>query len=282
MTFPDPVFFTSSILPVRERLVLKGGRNLRIPLRVRIGYFYHPKLGHALIDTGYSRSVVHPKSTDIFLQIYKFLLKPQIINECPLSSGLSRLGLSKSDIDTVIITHFHADHIGGLLNLPKAKVICSEAAWKGVVSKSRIAKAFEGVFETLIPNDLINRLQFVENAGHPVSQTEFGTAYDISGDGTVLCVNLPGHMGGHIGLYFSRPERDFLYATDAQWLLQAIREKRMPGFPVSRIYHDRNEALQSVKCISAFLKKGGELMLCHDPNIQKRDIDDDITSRAIR
>ena len=53
MITAGPHFFTTSILPVRESLLLKGGTRTRLPLRVRVGYFHHRRLGHTLIDAGY-------------------------------------------------------------------------------------------------------------------------------------------------------------------------------------------------------------------------------------
>ncbi|MEP3277239.1 MAG: MBL fold metallo-hydrolase [Stappiaceae bacterium] len=278
---PSPAFFTSSILPVREKLVLKRGRTCHIPLRVRIGYFFNAKLGHTLIDTGYSPLVINPKTSELLLRTYKALLKPQIINPDPIKSGLSRLGLAREDINTVVITHFHADHIGGLLSLPQANIICSAAAWTSVQAKGRLANAIKGVFPSLIPDDLEKRMQFSEDARHPIVETRLGRANDISGDGSVLCVDLPGHLEGHIGLYFPQSEDDFLYATDAQWLLQSVVENRPPGFPASRTYHDQNAALESMKRILEFLENGGHVMLCHDPNIQSRDIDGDVTGEDL-
>ena len=270
----DPVFFTSSILPVRERLVLKNGRRDKMPLRVRIGYFYHAKLGHTLIDTGYGARVIAPTQSDLLLRIYVALLKPNIVSENPIESGLQRMDISCSDINTVIITHFHADHIGGLDHFPNAKMICSQAAWSAVSSNSKLTNALEGVFAGLLPDDMESRLQFNESSRHPTVETQLGAAHDISGDGSVLTIDLPGHLSGHFGLYF--PKLNFLYATDAQWLLQAVAENRMPGFPASRLYHDPSAAMQTNERIAAFMNDGGSVMLCHDPHIHMRDIDGDI------
>ena len=55
-----PVFFTTSILRKPARLFGPGAGRGKLPLRVRVGYFQHPELGHTLIDTGYAARVVRP------------------------------------------------------------------------------------------------------------------------------------------------------------------------------------------------------------------------------
>lgn len=62
-------------------------------------------------------------------------------NDHILLKSLHKIGLEHSDIDFVILSHLHFDHVGGLLNVwqesekyellfPKAKYIISSAAWE--------------------------------------------------------------------------------------------------------------------------------------------------------
>lgn len=269
----DPRFFTTSILSVRRGLVLRGGGRERVPLRVRVGHFHHPELGHTLIDTGYASRVVSG-GDDWTLGLYRLLLRPSLVNDAPLEAGLARLGLAIGDIETVIVTHFHADHIGGLRDLPHARIVCSRTAWESCRRAGRINNARAGVFETLLPDDLESRLLFVEDM-----QTPTGTPgeFDVTSDGAVRAVALPGHLDGQIGLRFSYTTPPFLYAADATWSLDALKEDRLPGFPIDRVHHDRAAARSSVETVRGFMAAGDDVLLCHDWHIHPRDLDGDVT-----
>ncbi len=274
-----PFFFSTSTLPVPERLVLKGGSRHRVPLQVRVGYFHHPLLGHTLIDTGYSARLARKETGgDWLLAAYCRLLNPTTLSPDPLGDGLARLGIGKRDIETVILTHFHADHISGLANLPACRILSSEKAWKDCHSTGRLKNAMHGVFPSLLPMDFEDRLRLFEQMPAPdgiatEAPHNLGPALDITGDGSVLIVDLPGHLGGHVGVCFPLLPRPLLYATDAQWMLDAILQDRVPGFPASLVAHNSEAAAESIRRIRSFAEAGGEVMLCHEPRSYSHDIE---------
>ena len=275
MSGPDPRFFTTSILPVRRGLVLRGGGAVRVPLRVRVGYFHHPQLGHTLIDTGYARHVTE-NGGDRYLELYRFLLRPTLVDDAPLERGLARLGVRIGDVETVIVSHFHADHIGGLRDLPGVRVLCSGTAWQAARQGSRAIRGIHGVFPTLLPDDVAARLAFVEEKRATGDPERFA----LTDDGAVVAVSLPGHLDGQIGVLFPRADPPFLYASDVQWSRDAILQDRLPGFPADRIHRDRRATVRSAETVRRFAEGGGDFLLCHDWHLHPRDIDPDIPSGA--
>ena len=263
-----PLFFTTSILRKPARLFdRRAERGKKLPLRVRVGYFHHPALGHTLIDTGYSQRCMRPRSA--LLKIYKPLLGPSILSAAPLEDGFARLGLSISQIDTVLLTHLHPDHIGGLRDLPAAQVVVSRAGWDAYVASGPLKNALAGVFQELFPEDIAERLAFFEDFEEAREK-----GFDLTGDSKVVALPLPGHQLGHMGLRFSEPS--LIYAADAQWVLPNLLAGPLPGFPLSLIQHDGAAAKASVDRLRAFTRAGGEVMLCHDPDVTSRDIDGDV------
>lgn len=45
---------------------------------------------------------------------------------------LSATGLAAKDVDAIILSHFHADHIAGLRDFPDVSCICSGEGWRQV------------------------------------------------------------------------------------------------------------------------------------------------------
>jgi glyoxylase-like metal-dependent hydrolase (beta-lactamase superfamily II) len=276
-----PRFFTTSLLPVWERLVLKGGRWRKIDLRVRVGYFYHETLGHSLIDTGYfNAATLRRIGRSPFLSLYRTLLRPSTLADDPLVANLARFGVNRQQIQTILVTHFHADHIGRLCEFPQAKIICSRHAWVSYGRHSRLKNALAGVFDVLIPDDIETRMAFFEDYPVVAAPYGLGSGYDLLEDGSLLAIDLPGHADGHIGFCFSQLPNPLLYATDTQWLIKAIHENRAPGFPASLVAADGQAQRSSMKRVEAFARRGGDVMLCHDPNSHPYDLDADLGART--
>ncbi|TGT17315.1 MBL fold metallo-hydrolase, partial [Mesorhizobium sp. M3A.F.Ca.ET.174.01.1.1] len=94
-------------------MILRGGSWQSVRLRVRYGLILHPVAGAVLIDTGYTQEALSGERRGRMLRLYGALLKPELNAAEQVLPVLSRFGLSPDDIRTVIVTHFHADHISG-------------------------------------------------------------------------------------------------------------------------------------------------------------------------
>ena len=56
---------------------------------------------------------------------------PNAGEEEAMLAALSACGLKAEDIDTVVVTHFHPDHVGCLSLFTKAKFISAHTVWRG-------------------------------------------------------------------------------------------------------------------------------------------------------
>lgn len=251
-----PVFPSSATVRTREKLVLKGGAWRPCDLAVRYGVFDHPAAGRCLIDTGYSPRVTTGKR-GFFLRTYAGILRPQ----------LSPQALPKAEpkVDMILLTHLHADHVSALRDYPDARIIVRSDAARDFMSSGAFHRIKHGVFRELLPEDFLVRLEPLEDMARVQAPFGLGRGYDVFGDGSVLGVDLPGHMHGHVGYVWPKLETPLLYAADAQWLMRAIAEERMPGPPARWIFHDVKAAIESGRRIAAFAKAGGRVVLCHDP-----------------
>jgi len=259
------VFANSAWVSAAERLILRGGGWQSVRLRVRYGLIFHPAAGPVLIDTGYTPEALSDDRRGRMLRLYGALLKPQLNAEEQVLPVLRRFGLSPDDIRTIIVTHFHADHISGLSLSRNARFIASDAAWARVKARGPRKNLRHGVFTELLPADFEARLEGLSSKQWVEAREDVPGGADLFGDGSVIAVDLPGHADGQFGLLFAGLDRPLLYAVDVQWLLTALTENRTPGFPATLIAEDAAAIEPTSAMLRRFMACGGEVMLCHDP-----------------
>ncbi len=251
-----PVFANSATITVAEHRVLAGGGQRPMRLGVRFGVWVHPDEGPVLIDTGYGPEVTQGRRS-LPLRAYAAVLRPRL--EDQPEDLLARLGFGIEDVKTIVITHFHADHISGLRRFPKARFLA--AGWPALKAQSAWHRLRHGVFDELLPADFEARLTPIED--RPMVELPFGRSHDLFGDASLLALPLPGHATGHCGLVW--PDEKLIYAADAQWLGQAMRENRPPKGLARLVYDDEAAMLASLETLRAAEKAGFAVRMCHDP-----------------
>ncbi|WP_171036263.1 MBL fold metallo-hydrolase [Maricaulis alexandrii] len=251
----DLQFPNSAWVRAPERFVLRDGRLGLMSIPVRYGTFTHPEAGHCLIDTGYTRRVTKGRRS-LPLNIYNAVLRPRLTRHA--------LPDAKPLVDTIILTHLHADHVAGLKDYPQARIITDRAALMHFLEPGA-SRLRHGVFRELLPEDIIDRVTDFSEFAAIECPYGLGPGRDLLGDGSVVALPLPGHMRGHTGICFPDETRPLLYAVDAQWLHRAVMENRLPGAPARWILDDVEACQRSADRIRQFCEAGGRVVYCHDP-----------------
>lgn len=261
-------FVNSAFVTIPKTLILCGGGRGKLRLRVRYGIIVHPDLGPIIIDGGYGPNlynVVHPS---LALKAYRSLLKPEILPEGAPDIALAKLGFQVHDVQHIILTHCHADHVGYLGQFPDATIHSAE---KIISTKPH---QNNGVFPELLPPDLVKRSKtFDSNAKIPLPH-DLGQGMDIFGDQSVLSVALSGHMNGHFGLYFPTLSHPFLYAVDTAWTHEGLLENRERQGVLKMVSASYPDCVQSANRVRKFSEAGGLVILCHDPVQTEYDLGD--------
>lgn len=258
-----PVFANSALVKAPERLVLRGAAWRQRALWVRYGLYLSPVAGPVLIDTGYTVQALSASGRSAALRFYSRALGAQLLPEGQPAPFLARHGLRPEDITTVIVTHFHADHVSGLRLFPRARFIAARAGWDALRGSGTWGNLRHAVFPELLPPDFADRLDLIEDKRRV--QTDLGMAYDLLGDGALLALPLPGHTVGHVGLLFAQLADPLLYAVDTQWMLAALPAARRPGLPAMLVATDPAAHARSCDLVAGFAAAGGDVVLCHDP-----------------
>lgn len=192
----------------------------------------HPSGRNILFDTGYAERF-YTATQKLPYKFYAWFTPVTVTAEDELHSQLLLDGLRPQDIDTVILSHFHADHLGGIKDFPDATVIASQRAFDAAQALTPIQAVKTGFIPDLIPADFKRRLTPLEQIPTvPVLDylPGFQSGWDLFGDGSVLAVPLPGHAKDQFGIYFQDAQHgETFLVADAAWSSQAIREHRLPS-----------------------------------------------------
>ncbi|MBD8871311.1 MBL fold metallo-hydrolase [Rhodanobacter sp. DHB23] len=185
----------------------------------------HPAHGAMLFDTGYSRHFFDA-TRHLPERLYRTVTPPRLDETESLRDQLARDGIDVRHLATVMLSHLHGDHIGGLHDFPHSTILCSREAWNDLQARGRLGALRRGLLPALLPTDFPQRVRWIEELPRIAlagSFAAFGTGYDLWSDGSVLAIPLPGHAAGHYGLLFHTPDdgQVFLIA-DAAWSSRAL------------------------------------------------------------
>jgi glyoxylase-like metal-dependent hydrolase (beta-lactamase superfamily II) len=190
----------------------------------------HPHLGWMLFDTGYGQAFVRA-TRKLPESLYRRVTPVSWRPEQAVASQLRTHGIAVGEIGHVLVSHFHADHVGALNEFTAAKIWCAQSGWEDLHRRSRLSALSKGLLPELAPRELANRIFFYEHAARvslPPQLAPFSTGYDLFGDGSIHAVTLPGHAVGHFGVCFRSDGQWIFLVADAAWSTQAIEDNAPP------------------------------------------------------
>lgn len=170
-----------------------------------------------------------------------------------LGEALSGAGRAVTDVDFVLPTHLHWDHIAGLLELP------------ALVPVHATVEEHTAAMQSPVTELLLRRQPFDPYVldGPPV--LTFTSSFDFFGDGAVVLVDLAGHTPGSVGILLALDDgARVLLAGDAVWhsrQITLIREKA--PFPGNLVDHSRDATFRSIHRLHA-LPAHVRIIAAHD------------------
>ena len=235
----------------KENDAIKGGENKKIKFHALWGLIEHPEQGYILFDTGYTHRFYN--ATKHFPnKIYSLITKVKIDKNEEVVNQLKKNGINSDEIKHIIISHFHADHIAGLKDFPKAKLYSSRNAFDHAMRLIRPLAFSKGVLKSLIPEDILNRITFINEKCLKKEDAIFTYKYDLFGDDSIHVYDLPGHAAGQIGIILETNKQKYFLIADSCWLKKSYQEYILPN-PVVRIFfHSWSDFKTSLKMIHQF------------------------------
>ncbi len=238
----------------------QGASKKNIQFNALFALIKHPEKGYILFDTGYSERFF--KATKKFpYQIYGAITKVTVNKKEEVIHQLKTIGITANEIKYIIISHFHADHIGGLKDFPEAQFICTKIGYKDVKGKSGFSGLKKAFMPTLMPDDFENRCQFIEIETATNVHSDLGKMIDLFNDGTIKICALDGHALGMIGILVKTNERKVFLVSDAAWLKSNFQDLKLPHPIVKLFFNSWSDFKESLNRIHAFYKNNPKTLI---------------------
>ena len=129
-----------------------------------------------------------------------------------LIANLAAAGVSPKQVDTILISHFHPDHINGLKTkdgkkvFTNAEILVPEREWTFWMDESRIDKA-EGV----VKKYFLNARRIFRDMAKDV--TRFQPGKEVAPG--IVAIDAPGHTPGHVAFAINSGNETLLAVSDA-------------------------------------------------------------------
>ncbi|MDJ0616565.1 MAG: MBL fold metallo-hydrolase [Calothrix sp. MO_192.B10] len=268
-------FFQGGYCTHPQAMVIRGGKWKTETFPSLFALISHPQAGAILFDTGYSQRFF-PETRKFPFQLYALTTPVYLQAGESAVEQLQQHGLEPEAVQYIIISHFHADHIGGLQDFPNAKFICFQSAYQAVKSLRGIAALKAGFLAGLLPSNFEQRTIFVEQTDTislPDEYSIFQTGFDLFADGSLIAVELPGHATGQLGLFFTDVDnQSYFLIADACWLSRAYQEFVQPHPIANLIFANSRDYVDTLHKIHQLHKSNPNLKIipthCRDTWMQ--------------
>jgi glyoxylase-like metal-dependent hydrolase (beta-lactamase superfamily II) len=222
-----------------EGMVLRGAswRPVRFPSLFAV--LRHERHGITLFDTGYT-SRFQAETRPFPARVYRWLTPVTVDAGASAAEQLAEAGVDPAEVERIVLSHFHADHIAGARDFPRARFVATRAAYEAVTRPGALGQLLRGFLPGLLPDDFASRADLLEDSDLASDGPIEVGGHDLFGDGSLRLVPLPGHAAGQIGaLIRGGGGRRLFLVADAAWTTTAFRENR-PPHPLAGVIMDES------------------------------------------
>ena len=177
----------------------------------------HPK-GLVLIDTGWHTDI-RTKQKAYLGTIKKVIFDAKLPEGAAINEQLEHRGMKPSDIDFLVLSHLHSDHVSGLKLVKDAKrILVSDIEWNDAlqINNHSLTSMWEGIE--------IETFSFLPSSFGPEKM-----AFDLFQDETVVFVSTPGHTNGLASTIIRSKEKFVLLCSDVGYEKKSWEQMILPG-----------------------------------------------------
>jgi glyoxylase-like metal-dependent hydrolase (beta-lactamase superfamily II) len=185
----------------------------------------HPE-GIIVVDTGETARTSERGYFPTWHPFYRLAAGFDVKPTDEIGPQLRKLGIAPEDVGTVIITHLHTDHAGGLNHFPRSKIFVSGREYEG-------ARGPLGKLNGYLPHRWPEWFAPVPIPFTPAVFGGFARSFSVTNAGDVVVVPTPGHTPDHVSVIVRTGGCDYFLAGDATYSEAQLLERRADGVSMS-------------------------------------------------
>lgn len=250
-------------MTAREGFSVRGG-SLTKKLVTSVASFVvdHPR-GLLLIDAGVGRDVEqHLETTPMLMRALA-----ELTLKTPTIDALEGRGLSQKDVEGLVLTHSHWDHVSGLEELRSVPVWMTPEELAYARSDDMGGALFRRL-EATAP------LELAEIAFDGGPYGPFESSHDFFDDGSVVIVPMAGHTPGSVGVFVTdaRAERALIIG-DTSWTKEGVDwPAEKPWLARRMVDHDPTRVREQLVLLHQLQNANPKLLIipAHDERVHGR------------
>jgi N-acyl homoserine lactone hydrolase len=215
--------------------------------------------GVIVVDTGETARTSEPGYFPRWHPYFQLAVEMDVTPEQEIGPQLRTAGIGTEEVRTLILTHLHTDHAGGLHHFPKSEILVSG-------EELRLAKGFRGQLRGYLPNRWPEWFDPRAIAFETIPFGPFDRSRPVTSDGRVVIVPTPGHTPGHVSVIVVDGDVSYFLAGDTSFTQELLIEQKVDGVSPNRAI-----SLRTLHTILRYAQERPTVYLpTHDPESGSR------------